>query len=80
MWPASSPSRKAIRAATSATVPTRPTMLAAPSSALRSSLRVPPMMSVSMGPGATQFTVIPCGPSSRASARVKPMIAALEAL
>jgi hypothetical protein len=38
------------------------------------------MMSVSIGPGATLFTVIPCGPSSRASARVKPMIAALDAL
>src|SRR6476469_7012772 len=48
--------------------------------ALRSSVSVPPMISVSIGPGATEFTVMLCGPISRANARVNPMTAALDAL
>ena len=48
--------------------------------ALRSSVSVPPMMSVSIGPGATEFTVMLCGPISRANAREKPITAALDAL
>ncbi len=40
---------------------------------LRSSESVPPMMSVSIGPGAIAFTVIPRWPSSRAMPRVSPM-------
>ena len=36
-------------------------------------------MGVSMKPGGIVFTVIPFGPSSRASALVKPMTPALEA-
>jgi hypothetical protein len=38
------------------------------------------MMSVSTGPGAMQLTVMLCWPISRASARVKPMMAAFEEL
>ena len=38
------------------------------------------MISVSIGPGATQLTVMWCGPISRARARVNPMTAALDAL
>ena len=38
------------------------------------------MMSVSIGPGATALTVMPNSPISRASARVNPMMPALDAL
>jgi hypothetical protein len=37
------------------------------------------MMSVSIGPGDTAFTVMPNAQTSRASARVNPRTAALEA-
>jgi hypothetical protein len=39
-----------------------------------------PGRSVRNGPGAMQLTVMLCWPISRASARVKPMMAAFEAL
>src|SRR6476661_1280874 len=80
MYPASSLIRKVSRAATSWTVPTRPSGMSALICALRSSVSVPPMISVSIGPGATEFTVMLCGPISLASARENPMTAALDAL
>src|SRR3712207_9427138 len=45
--------------------------------ALRSSVSWPPMISVSIGPGASTFTVIPYGPSSRAAPLHIPITAAL---
>ena len=39
--------------------------------------RAPRVRSVSIGPGAMAFTWMPFGAASQASARVKPMIAAL---
>ncbi len=41
--------------------------------------KAPPVMSVSMKPGATELTVTPFGPSSRASARANPSSAAFAA-
>ena len=46
---------------------------------MRSPSSAPPVMSVPMSPGATELTVTPCGPSSRASARANPSCAALAA-
>src|SRR5919107_5195764 len=68
-----------MRSATSWTLPLRPTGMPATSSALRSPSSAPPVMSVSMRPGATLLTVMPYGPTSRASARAKPSCAALAA-
>jgi hypothetical protein len=53
-------------AAISAGCPTRPSGMPADIDSLRSSVSRPPMISVSTGPGASTFTVIPYGPSSRA--------------
>src|SRR5699024_260455 len=75
----SSPTRKAIRPATSSGWPTRPSGMFADIDSLRSSVRVPPMMSVSIGPGRMTFAVIPCSPSSRAAPRVRPCTAAFAA-
>ena len=62
------------RSATSCgAVSTRPSACSSPSSASRSGDSRP----VSIVPGATAFTRIPCGPYSTASARVRPSIAAL---
>ncbi len=65
--------------ATSSTTPSRPVGISAAIAALRSGASRPAVMSVSTRPGATAFTVTPCGPSSRASAREKPSSAALAA-
>ncbi len=70
-------SRNAIAFATSSGTPTRPTNSRAPSSDLRSSLRVP-TKSVSIGPGAIALAVIPTGPSSRARDRMRPLSAAFD--
>ncbi len=75
MNPASALARYAISEATSSAVPNRPREVAArcpsasgPSAGLRS---------VSTGPGWTRFTVMPRGPSSRASGLVSPIRADL---
>src|SRR5690606_22004540 len=81
---ASSDSRWAITAATSAAVPTRPSgwirrisssTCAAPSGPRPS--RYAAYRSVAIEPSTTAFTRTPCGPYSTASARVRPSIAAL---
>src|SRR5699024_10252635 len=63
----SSLTRKLIRPATSSGWPTRCSGMFEDIPALRSSVRVPPMMSVSIGPGRITFAVMPCSPSSRAA-------------
>ena len=65
-------------AATSLTLPARPTGICATSCSFRSA-SAPPLMSVSMKPGATALTVTPVGPSSRASDRANPSSAAFAA-
>src|SRR5215218_8441013 len=68
-----------MRSATSLTLPPRPTGICATSCSFRSPVSAPPLMSVSMKPGATELAVIPLGPNSRASARAKPSSAAFAA-
>lgn len=67
-----------MRAATSSGVPIRPTRLSFRSASRRSSVNGPPMMSVSIEPGQTEFAVMPYGPSSRARVRANPKSAAFE--
>ena len=75
---ASSPARKRTASATSSGAPMRPRG-ASPARAARSSGVRKAVMSVSMAPGATQFTRMPEGPSSLARAFVSPITPALAA-
>src|SRR5271166_5117722 len=81
MYPASSCNNMEIRWATSAGVPTRCNGIVLRARASRSDPvgLNPRYASVSMGPGATAFTVMPCGASSPAQMRVHVSSAAFAA-
>ena len=64
--------------ATSSGVPRRSTGVSSARAALSSAVKLA-IMSVSITPGATQFTVMPEGPSSLASALVRPITPAFAA-
>ena len=78
MYPAASDARKHTAAATSSGVPKRPSGIADAQLAWASVL-MSRVMSVSMSPGATTFTVIDREATSRASAFEKPMTPAFAA-
>ena len=73
---AASETRNAAACATSCGVPSRPSGVSSASAAVVCAL-CSSIIRVSMTPGALQFTRTPLGPSSYASARVRPMSAAL---
>jgi hypothetical protein len=75
--PPSSPARNATTAATSAGAPRRPSGDIAARRGSASGGVTLRRRSVSVGPGDTVFTVIPCGPSSWAAIAVYCSIAAL---
>src|ERR1700738_920581 len=78
IYPACGEARNATACATSSGLPSRPSGICAFSAVCCSSGRLF-VMSVSMKPGATQFTVMPRLPISRASARVIPATPAFAA-
>jgi len=76
MYEARSEARNATVSATSSGLPMRPSAVLFKMFST-SPFFIPATISVSMSPGATAFTLIPIGPSSRASALVKLMAAPL---